>query len=356
MKKITHLLYSGMGGTSNVVFNIARENRLNNYKWIDSIIFTGEYLFKDNINYVKKNKLRFYFNRTIRFFSFLNWINVFLKLLNLKPDIVFVHNFDILPAAFYKFFCKKKIIFIDHLSIIYKKNLKLLFVNFLAILFADKIVTINKDNYNFFKKKIKKSNLYLIFNGIEILNLKKKINSKKNFSIGMASRVNHQKQHSIILDALSDNKLSNLNIKCYFAGDGEMLSYIKNKTKKLRLSKKVFFLGLLGEKQLRNFFLKLDLYVHASKGEGLPISILQAINFNLPVLGSKVPGIRELFKNKKIGDTFKNKKDLTDKIYHYYFTASKIKKKDEIERKNFLKRHFSSKVMYRKYLTLVNSL
>lgn len=52
--------------------------------------------------------------------------------------------------------------------------------------------------------------------------------------------------------------------------------------------------GYLGEQALRDWFGDLDLYVHASDGETLSTSLLQAMAMGLPILDSDVPGINDL--------------------------------------------------------------
>ena len=50
--KALHILYSGLGGSSSVVFSLLKENKKNHLIKQD-ILFTGTYLFPE---YKKKNK------------------------------------------------------------------------------------------------------------------------------------------------------------------------------------------------------------------------------------------------------------------------------------------------------------
>jgi glycosyltransferase involved in cell wall biosynthesis len=52
--------------------------------------------------------------------------------------------------------------------------------------------------------------------------------------------------------------------------------------------------GYLGAQELCRWFHSLDVYAHASDGETLSTSLLQAMAMGLPIVGSNVPGIDNL--------------------------------------------------------------
>jgi glycosyltransferase involved in cell wall biosynthesis len=59
----------------------------------------------------------------------------------------------------------------------------------------------------------------------------------------------------------------------------------------LELGKSVKFLGKVDD--IAGLLMASDLYVHSSKSEGLPNSVLEAMAAGLPVIGSNISGIRE---------------------------------------------------------------
>ena len=100
---------------------------------------------------------------------------------------------------------------------------------------------------------------------------------------------------------------------------------------KYNVKKKVVFKGFLNDKQLKDWFNGLDLYVHASSGEGMSISLLQAMSMEIPILASNVHGIKNLFKMcPKIGKLFNNNNydQISNLIYFNYLNRFKIKKKN----------------------------
>lgn len=359
MKKIVHLLYPGIGGTSSVVFNIVDSNKTEK-KWKDFLIFSGPNISKRNKDILKKTKCKYFFNKSIKYLSFLTWHKIFFKILTEKPDAIFVHNFDIFPALIYKMILRKKIFYVDHFPHYGKIGIKLKIVYFIIKFSFDKIVVLNKEKFNFFlNKNIIKKKIILIPNGIKnIKNSKKKKFSKNRLIIGMASRINNNKYHELIIDVFNSKEIRNKNIYCYFAGEGEKIEYLKNKVKSFFLNKKIIFLGNLNEKKLNDFYKKLDLYIQASKGEVLSISMLEAFNYQVPVLGSNVEGINNLLiPNKKIGILFNNnKKSLLKKIIFFYKLNSKKKLEYSQRQKEYFYKNFTSKIMFKGYGKLVEKI
>ena len=110
--KALHILYSGLGGSSSVVFSLLNENK-NHFFMKQDVLFTGNNLGKDYIRKVKESKNKHFFIKTKKHLSWLTWYEVFLKLCKEKPDLIFLHNFQFLPCFFYKIFFKTKVIYID---------------------------------------------------------------------------------------------------------------------------------------------------------------------------------------------------------------------------------------------------
>ena len=181
--------------------------------------------------------------------------------------------------------------------------------------------------------------------------MKKKNKKNKFLKIGMAGRINSKRYHELIIKSLSSKTLEHLDINCSFAGEGELKEKLKKIVIEKNLDKKIFFNNNLNKLQLKKWYLNLDLYIQASKGEGLSISILQSMALGIPVLGSNVSGIKNILNEKKnIGILFENNKtSLTNKIK--YFFLMKHKQRDNISKKQNLlvKEKFSEIMMVNRY-------
>ena len=350
--KITHIVYSGLGGASSVTDSlINNQNGKNN----QSVIYVGPSINSENIKLNKKDsKKNFFYIKTIKFFSLLYFIKIFNKLLEFKPDIIVLHNFQIIPCILIKIICNTKIIFVDHQSTI-TKNYKDNIVISICKLFVDHFVVLNKDNYKLLNRQfiINKKKITLIPNGINLRFYKKKNKKKKSkfLKIGMAGRINSKRYHDLIIKSLNSETLKHLDINCSFAGDGELKKKLKKIVIEKNLDKKIFFNNDLNKLQLKKWYSSLDLYIQASKGEGLSISILQSMALGIPVLGSNVSGIKNILNEKKnIGILFNNNKtSLTNKIK--YFFLMKHKQRDNISKKQNLlvKEKFSEIMMVNRY-------
>jgi glycosyltransferase involved in cell wall biosynthesis len=357
MIKILHMVYSGVGGTSAVVFSLieADKKKLNH-----SIIFSGPEFIKDYKNKCKKLKINYNWIKTKKFIYFNSFFLIFKNIKKFKPNVIFIHNFYTIHCIFYKFFFPNvKLFYISHtpLNLIKWKDKIIKYFH----KYLDKIIFLNKDSLIYFKKKFNliPKNTCLITNGInhdffsQTFHNDKKI---KNFRIGMACRVNRSKYYDLIANSLNSNVLKNLNIEFQLAGDGEDLNNFRIRIKKMGLQNKIKIIGYLNEIKLRKWYKTLDLYIQASAGEGMSISLLQAMSMEVPVIGSRVPGINNILGKSYIGLLFNNNvRDLSEKIKFFYFLNKNEKKKfSRYQRKYVILKH-SYKSMFEKYFYEIRS-
>ena len=137
--KISHIVYSGLGGAFSIIDSFINNQDSKNSQFI---IYVGPTIATKNIKQNKKNsKKNFVYVRTIKFLSSLYFIKIFNKLLKFKPDIIVLHNFQIMPCILIKIICNTKIIFVDHQSAT-TKNYRDNIVISICKLFVDHFVCI----------------------------------------------------------------------------------------------------------------------------------------------------------------------------------------------------------------------
>lgn len=102
------------------------------------------------------------------------------------------------------------------------------------------------------------------------------------------------KAPDIMLKALTIVKSNGYNPYLTWFGDGQYRQQMVQMAKDLGLSDNVSFLGSVKQDVIRKEFEKTDLFVHASRAEGLPRAIIEAMAYGLPCIGSSVAGIPEL--------------------------------------------------------------
>lgn len=170
--------------------------------------------------------------------------------------------------------------------------------------FTDKLITINKEDYERAKRfSLRKNGKVYYVPGIginleKIQNLKVDIKQKKK-ELGMSENtlillsvgeLNKNKNHETVLQALS--KLKDKNFIYLICGRGVLKEYLERKIQELHIENKVKLLGY------RNDVMEIlkisDLFIFPSKREGLPVSVIEAMAAGLPVIASNVRGNRDL--------------------------------------------------------------
>ena len=140
-----------------------------------------------------------------------------------------------------------------------------------------------------------KKNIYVINNGVPINNREKVFFENKIIQLLVVSRLVSQKNIDFIIKAVK--LLTNHDVLLNIVGDGTELNNLKNVVKKNELNEKVNFIGKVNERKLEEYLEGSDIFIQASDYEGLPHSILEAANYELPILSTEVGGCSE-FLNK----------------------------------------------------------
>jgi len=76
-------------------------------------------------------------------------------------------------------------------------------------------------------------------------------------------------------------------------GNGELEAELKEATKKLQLQN-VRFYGVAQGSELRALYQNADVFVLPSAWEGMPLVLLEAMAMGLPIVGTDIPGIRDV--------------------------------------------------------------
>jgi glycosyltransferase involved in cell wall biosynthesis len=97
-------------------------------------------------------------------------------------------------------------------------------------------------------------------------------------------------------------------------GDGDFLESAKKLSKDLKVDKFIQFTGRISDAQLFKAYETANLFVLPSISEGLPTAILEAFFFELPVIVTDIPSIREHFENCALFVPQKNNIELSNAI------------------------------------------
>jgi len=293
--KVIHVIPTlGFGGAERLVLDLIK--RFNKEKYdlrVVAMVRGGglEKAFRDigvdlEIFY-KKNKLG---------------LGVFFKLLKYfkaeKPKIVHTHLFgaDVWAGLAAYFSGVPHIIKTEHNLNITEGAFKKFLKKISAFVF-EKMVAVSPAvvEYMIDVEKMPKDKIKIIYNGIDIDRFKPKKSAGFSSPIVLVnvSRFEEQKGHKYLIEALQ--MLKSTDWQLWLIGDGSLRKKIEQQVEEAGLSDRVKFYG--NREDVPNLLAKADVFVFSSLWEGLGLAVLEAGAVGLPVVATKVGGVKDVFKD-----------------------------------------------------------
>ena len=162
------------------------------------------------------------------------------------------------------------------------------------------IVITPSDHLKSFVSGLEFSNKILkINNGVDITDIKKTNIHKADVNLLIISRLVVQKNINIVIEAIG--LLDDRNLKLSIIGEGGEFSKLEGLIHDLNLQNRVQLLGKIDSNRISQFLLTADIFIQASDYEGLPHSILEAINYEVPILSTEVGGCKDLLNDGERG-------------------------------------------------------
>lgn len=112
------------------------------------------------------------------------------------------------------------------------------------------------------------------------------------YVLGTIGRLEEQKGHRFLLDALHRLRADGLDAVLLLVGSGREEAALRDQAARLGLGECVRFLGTRGD--LGDLFRAMDLFVMPSLWEGLSLAMLSAMAAGLPVLATDVGGVAQV--------------------------------------------------------------
>ncbi|WP_427337950.1 glycosyltransferase family 4 protein [Caloranaerobacter sp. DY30410] len=179
--------------------------------------------------------------------------------------------------------------------------------------YTDCLITINDEDYECAVKNKFKAGSVKKVNGVGVdLNkftpqtVEKKKELRKqygyndtDFILICVAELNHNKHQDLLINAVSILKNKIPNIKLLLVGSGNLMKQYKKQVKKLGLEKYIQFLDYRSD--VSNLLIISDLLVSASRREGLPVNVMEAMATGLPLVVTDCRGNRDLVKNGENG-------------------------------------------------------
>ena len=278
------------------------------------------------------------------FFSLFELENYFKNFDKSKTLIISNINYaNALFVIFFKIIHKYKIAVIERtpyqeLKMYYgiKDFFKKLIIKIIIKIFykrVDALIANSKKTAKDFEKIIKKDCQFVYPLTIDKkINVKRRVNLKKSVKLLTIARLSKEKKLEDQINALAiiKNRKFSLNI----VGDGLLKKKLQTLIDKLNVNIKII---PYSKKAKKKFLIESDLYICSSDFEGFPNTVVEAINYGLPVISSENHGgIKEILLNGKGGDFYEagNIKDLSNKICNVVSNYKKGLKKNKKAKDN----------------------
>ena len=130
-------------------------------------------------------------------------------------------------------------------------------------------------------------------------NIENHSTNPNNFVIVSCSLVYPLKRLDLIIDILSSVQCQETKIKWIHFGGGPDLDTIKKLAKEKLPNIDVTFCGQISNKEINDFYCnnRVDLFINMSDSEGIPVSIMEAESYGIPILARNVGGLSEIVNN-----------------------------------------------------------
>lgn len=192
----------------------------------------------------------------------------------------------------------------------------------------------------------------IINNTVSIPDVEAKFN-KDEFNILFLGVIIKRKGIYDLLDAISalKEKTDLNNVKFIIAGNGIEEEKVKNKSKNLKIDNYINFTGWIDSIQKKELLKKSQLLVLPSYNEGLPMAILEAMSYGIPIVATNVGDISEAVMNEENGFLIKagNVEELTDSIFKIINFNQMEWKKFSNNSKKIVKEKFSDEEYFKKF-------
>lgn len=179
---------------------------------------------------------------------------------------------------------------------------------------------------------------------------------KNSFTLVSCSEINPNKRVYLILESLIlfRTKFPAINVKWYHLGSGEdIIKFVEKADRFLKnTSIQCIFKGRMTNTEIFNFYrsVPVDLFVNVSKNEGVPVSIMEAQSFSIPVAATNTGGTSEIVndENGLLLSQNPTPDELADIFHNIYESKEVWKKKRLLSRKNW-QENFDAKKNYRSF-------
>ena len=217
---------------------------------------------------------------------------------------------------------------------------------------AEVVITPSDHLKNFVSELGFNNEILKINNGVDITDIKRTNVHKADINLLIISRLVIQKNINIVIEAME--LLDNKNVKLSIIGEGGEFNKLKGVIHKLNLQNRVQLLGKIDNNKISQFLLTADIFIQASDYEGLPHSVLEAINYEIPILSTEVGGCKDLLNDGERGFIIPippDKKIIAENIIYIINNKDEATKRADAA-KVFISKEYSFLVQANQYMKI----
>lgn len=304
--KISQIIYTGFGGLGSVAFSLVNADAERKHQW--SIGFAGDLPIDES--YTKRSQeanVDYDVFRSSPGHPYKAWCNLYRWLELIKPDAIICHSINsILPCRLHAWKRQIPLVAVEHTANQVKTRNDWIFSR-LSMLLADKVIALTPEYQvelkNSHGRLFRAEKVTVVPNGIDTSQFRpaeaQPLISANRIVLGMAARFSFSKRQDLlisILERLAELRPS-LTVELRLAGDGSEIDRVKSLSQSSPVGSRIRFEGLLSENEIAPWLRDLDIYVHATEGETLSTSLLQAMATGLPIVASDIPGVSNLLQS-----------------------------------------------------------
>ena len=217
---------------------------------------------------------------------------------------------------------------------------------------AEVVITPSDHLKNFVSELGFSNEILKINNGVDITDIKRTNVHKADINLLIISRLVIQKNINIVIEAME--LLDNKNVKLSIIGEGGEFNKLKGVIHELNLQNRVQLLGKIDNNKISQFLLTADIFIQASDYEGLPHSVLEAINNEVPILSTEVGGCKDLLNDGERGFIIPippDKKIIAENIIYIINNKDEATKRADAA-KVFISKEYSFLVQAKQYMKI----
>jgi glycosyltransferase involved in cell wall biosynthesis len=217
---------------------------------------------------------------------------------------------------------------------------------------AEVVITPSDHLKNFVSELGFNNEILKINNGVDITDIKRTNVHKADINLLIISRLVIQKNINIVIEAME--LLDNKNVKLSIIGEGGEFNKLKGVIHELNLQNRVQLLGKIDNNKISQFLLTEDIFIQASDYEGLPHSVLEAINYEIPILSTEVGGCKDLLNDGERGFIIPippDKKIIAENIIYIINNKDEATKRADAA-KVFISKEYSFLVQANQYMKI----